>query len=223
VFSNPSFEIFDFTDRLTRFQIFLGSQEPVDVQAGIPVLPDATSAVAGFAQIAAVGMGPVPGRYSALSAQLRTQLETVPISGDGSLAYRPCDVLLKDGRRVDRVYVVPEEPYSLLWGVWPEDDKGKNAIPIDDVASLQDSVHRLPAPLANKLYAAGESGMGYVLFTVMFDDSARLAIVAGNAVDFIEYPAGKGPQNVVDVLPHVGRDSPDLHRAPAYQWCLYSE
>jgi hypothetical protein len=222
VFSSSSLESFNFTDRLSRYQIHFWSKEPVDNQMGVPVPPVAMPLIGGFAQISAIGSGPVPARYSAVSDELRAQLERIPTSGDGSLAYRPCDVILKDGQRVNRVYVIPEEPYILTWGVWPEDDKGKKSIRIEDVSTIEESSHRLPAPLASKLYMAGESGMGYTIFTVVFDDGSRVAIGTGNAIDFIDYPAGKGPRNVVDVLPHVGRDAPDLHRGSEYYWCLYS-
>jgi hypothetical protein len=223
VFSSSSSETFNFTDKLSRHQIHFWSKEPVDNQMGVPVPPVAMPPIGGFAQISAIGIGLVPARYSAISNKLRAQLERIPTSGDGSLAYRPCDVILKDGQRVDRVYVIPEEPYILTWGVWPEDDKGKKSIRIEDVSIVEQSSHRLPASLASKLYKAGESGMGYTIFTVVFDDGSRLAIQTGNAIDFINYPVGKGLQNVIDVLPHVGRDAPDLRSGPEYHWCLYSD
>jgi hypothetical protein len=40
-------------------------------------------------------------------------------------------------------------------------------VAIQDVTQIADSPVRLPAELANQLYAAGESGMGYVVFTVV--------------------------------------------------------
>jgi hypothetical protein len=162
-------------------------------------------------------------RYSKISADLRAELSRIPAVGDFGLEYPPCDVRLKDGRRVSRVYVVPEDPYIKIWGVWPEDDKGKLSVLIDDVVEIRESADRLPASMAAKLYAAGESGMGYCVFTVLFNDGACLPFASGGAVDFIEYPPGKGPANVVDVIPHEGRDEPDLRRAPEFHWCLYSE
>jgi hypothetical protein len=80
----------------------------------------------------------------------------------------------------------------------------------------------LPARFANKLYNAGESGMGYTIFTVVFSDGTKQAYSAGNAVDFIRYPEGKGPADVADVLPHEGRNEIQI-RVPEYYWCLYSE
>jgi hypothetical protein len=221
IFSNGDRETFNFTDKLTRYQVHVHSQEPVDNAIRIPT--NGIPLMGGFAQIAAVGTGPIPPRYSAATLDLQAQLGRIPTACDGFLAYRPCDVVLEDGRRVDRVYVVPEEPYILSWSPWPEEDRGKNAIRIDDLAAVEESRHRLPAPFATRLYAAGESGMGYTIFTVFFDDGSRIAIRTGNAIDFIDYPPGKGPVNVVDVLPHFGRDDPDLRRGPEYSWCLYSD
>jgi hypothetical protein len=161
-------------------------------------------------------------RYPKIAADLRAQLARIPAAGDYGLEYPPCDVRLKDGRRLSHVYVVPEDRYIQVWGVWPEDDEGKRSVQIEEVVEICESADRLPAKLAAKLYAAGESGMGYCIFTVVFDDGSRLPFVSGNAIDFIEYPQGKGPANVVDVIPHEGRNEPDLRKAPDYYWCLYA-
>jgi len=73
-------------------------------------------------------------RYPKITADLRAQLALISAAGDFGLEYPPCDVRLKDGRRVFRVYVVPEDRYIKVWGVWPEDDKNKRSVRIDDVA-----------------------------------------------------------------------------------------
>lgn len=217
-FSSPNLETFDFTGRLTRYQVHVTSEEPQEsVEPGVP-LPTLPLA-GGFAQISAVGAGPIPARYPEVSAEIRAQLEAIPVSVDQLMPYRPCDVVLKDRRRIDCVYVVPEEPYILMWGVWPE---ANASVAVDDLATVVESRHRLPAPFARKLYAAGESGMGYTIFTVVFDDGSRIAVQTGNAIDFVNYPVGKGPANVTDVLPHVGRGDPQVSSAPAYRWCLYA-
>ena len=57
--------------------------------------------------------------------------------------------------------------------------------------------------------------MGYTVFTVVFKTAIpflrrRKTYLTGNAVDFIEYPLGAGPEDVVSVLPHVGRRSASL-------------
>ena len=69
--------------------------------------------------------------------------------------------------------------------------------------------------------------MGYSLFTVIFksDNSSSQssqAYITGGAVDFIDYPEGKGPKDVFRVLLHVGRESNYID-GPKYYWCLYSE
>jgi hypothetical protein len=117
-----------------------------------------------------------------------------------------------------------------LWGVYPSSDPGKSEVSVSDLVSVVESPSRLPAPLATELYKAGESGMGYTVFTVIFKTMIqfirrRKTYLTGNAVDFIEYPLGTGPKDVVSVLPHVGRRTASLARQPRpkYYWCLYTE
>ena len=163
-------------------------------------------------------------RYPKLPPELRDALFAIPPSRDGAMAYRPCDVTTADGRTIARVYIVAEQPYIERWGVWPEDDGGKSSVAIEKIREIRESPSRLPPEFANRLYAAGESGMGYHLFTVVFDDGDRRTFASGNAVDFITYPAGKGPQNVSAVLPDSdGRDPPPIYRTPDYHWCLYDD
>lgn len=143
------------------------------------------------------------------------------------LAYYPCLVTTKDGTSLDRVYLVSEIPWITLWGVYPNQDHGKYEVLVSDVVSVVESPSRLPATVATELYKAGESGMGYTVFTVVFKRTIpllrqRRVYVTGNAVDFIDYPNGKGPNDVVEVLPHVGRN-PRYKQGPNYYWCLYSE
>jgi hypothetical protein len=147
-----------------------------------------------------------------------------PIVG---VTYYPCIVTLNDGTLLDRVCLVPQASWIKLWGIYPGQDHGKSEVQLSDISSIADSPSRLPARFANELYAAGESGMGYAVFTVVFSgpipgSGSRQAYVSGNAVDFIDYPEGKGPGDVVSVLPHVGRDS-NCTNGPKYYWCLYSE
>jgi hypothetical protein len=160
--------------------------------------------------------------YEKLPPHLQAALFAIEPSICGDLQYRPCTVTLKNGDVSDIVYVVPADPYIRQWGVWPENDRGKKSVRIEDVASIEESPIRLPPKFANELYNAGESGMGYTIFTVVFSDGERHAYSAGGAVDFIRYPSGKGPANVVGVLPHVGRNNQNISQVPPYYWCLYS-
>jgi hypothetical protein len=115
-----------------------------------------------------------------------------------------------------------EGPYIRHWGVYPQQDHGKSYISVEDVDALAESPRRLPAQFTNKLYENGESGMGYTIFTVVFADGSRQAYGTGNAVDFIRYPDGKGQSDVVDVLPHEGRNAEPVS-SPEYYWCLFAE
>lgn len=160
-------------------------------------------------------------RYPVLPDHIREALNGIVPSGDNELWYFPCSVTLSDGRIFDTVYIEPEMPYLRYWGVYPEDDQGKRFIKIEDVVKVKDSPTRLPARFANQIYDHGESGMGYTIFTVVFSDGERQAYGTGNAVDFIRYPDGKGPNDVSSVLPHEGRNAQPVG-PPAWYWCLYS-
>jgi hypothetical protein len=160
--------------------------------------------------------------FPKLPEKLREDLRTITPSMDGDLSYWPCAARMKDGTVLACVYVVPEGPYIKHWGVYPQQDRAKSYISLSDVDALAESPRRLPAQFANKLYQSGESGMGYTIFTAVFADGSRQACCAGNAVDFIRYPAGKGQSDVIEVLPHEGRNS-ELVRCPEYYWCLFSD
>jgi len=151
-------------------------------------------------------------------------LDLVATSGSPEdILYYPCFVTLRDGRAIDRVYVQEAQTYIRSWGVWPEKDSGKRSLPIEDVIMIESSPTRLPARIATEIYKSGESGMGFNIFTLIFADGQRQAYCAGNAVDFAIYPPGKGPDDVLAVLLHEGRNDPEIIWPPHYYWCLYSE
>jgi hypothetical protein len=167
--------------------------------------------------------------YPSLAGQLQQQLSKIPPSRDGGIEYRPCRVTLDDGTERDCVLLVNAADYIAYWGVWPEDDPYKRSVRIERVASIHESTRRLPARCANALYEAGETGMGYFVFTVVLGDGRRLPFVTGNVVDFPALPPDVATTDVVEVLPHVGLDA-FRHRVPTasegaadYAWCLYSD
>ncbi len=162
-------------------------------------------------------------RYGTLPKHVRSALFAIEPAISGGLEYRPCTVTLLNGDVSDIVYVVEAARYIRQWGIWPEEDSAKRSVRIENVAAIQESPCRLPARFANELYQAGESGMGYSIFTIVFADETRQACVAGNAIDFVRYPPDKGPGDVVAVLPHEGRNIEPLVQVPPYCWCLYSE
>ena len=154
---------------------------------------------------------------------LLEQVQAVPPSGAGDLLYRPCQVTLIDGRVLDRVYVQEAYTWKQRWGVWPEDDRGKDAISIEEVSSISESPSRLPATLATRLLEAGESGMGYTKFTLVLRDGRRINAITGDAVDFVALAPGVSVAEIVEVVPHVhdGEPAPSSLEPP-YWWCLYT-
>jgi hypothetical protein len=70
------------------------------------------------------------------------------------------------------------------------------------------------------MYAAGESGMGYCLFTLRFVDGSEQSYCTGNLVDFVALPEGKNIADIVGLDPHQGR-SDSAMRGLDYSWCLF--
>lgn len=161
-------------------------------------------------------------RYPMRTPELRAQLDQVVPSVDGALEYFPCCVRTKDGREIDRVYVVGAQSYIAQWGVWPDQDPHKFEVPLEDVVEIRESPTRLPARLANELYRAGESGMGYTAFTVTFRDGTDQSYVCGNAIDFVSVPPGQTSRDIVAVTPHAGRERAISDHVP-YYWCIHGD
>jgi hypothetical protein len=156
-----------------------------------------------------------------LPSALRRQLEAVPPSVDSGLAYRPCTVALRDGSFRDFVYVQEVGAWASRWigkGLIPE-----RRMTVDEVTSVAESRRRLPIAIANQLYDVGETGMGYYVFTLVFDDGREVPCLTGGAVDFIDLPDELDPARVVDV--RVGVPTIELSKyanAADYLWCFYS-
>lgn len=129
-------------------------------------------------------------------------------------------VSLTNGQQRDCVYMVEAKSYIRVWGVWPDDDPGERAILLEDVAEIQPSPSRLPVTFARQMYAIGESGMGYCIFTLYFSDGARQAYCTGNLIDFPELPESKSISDVVAIKPNEGRGEQGLG-TQEYYWCLF--
>jgi len=143
------------------------------------------------------------------------QLREIQPSRDGSVAYYPCRVRLVGGDVRDHVCFVDAADYARIWGTAME----RPSLQAVDVEMVEDTPDRLAPAFADELYTAGESGMGYCLFTLSFRDGSLQAYVTGNAVDFLEYPPGKRPADVIRVFPHEGRERPHLHGL-FFEWCV---
>jgi hypothetical protein len=159
-------------------------------------------------------------RYPALPVRLKTQLDRIVPSICGALRYFPCCIRTKEGQTIDRVYVVDAQQYIDVWGVWPDQDSRKAEVRIQDVDEIFESPTRLPPRIANELYRAGESGMGYIAFSVTFKDGARTVYVCGGALDFVSLPPSRSVEDIAEVVPHVGRDRAVSENLP-YYWCIH--
>ena len=131
---------------------------------------------------------------------------------DGMIEYFPCMVHLTNGEQHDCVYVVDAKSYIRIWGVWPDEDCGKRALAIQDVAQIHLSPSRLPVQFARQMYAVGESGMGYCIFTLQFADGTRQTYCTGNLIDFPELPKGKSVRDVVALSLNEGASEQSLGR-----------
>lgn len=167
--------------------------------------------------------------YPNLTGRLRSQWKAVRKSCNRTIptlvtCYRPCQVTLDDGAVVDEVYVMHAQEYIDIWGIWPDQDRGKREIDLSRVVEISESPSRLPPKIANEIYKAGESGMGWCVFTLVFKDGARQEVASGNAVDFVKLPAGKRMTDIVKVLPHEGgRDAANESASLDYHWCLFGK
>src|SRR5262245_17305937 len=118
---------------------------------------------------------PGPKAYPELPTALREQLALIQPSRDQFMTYHPCAVVLADGSIHERVYVQDAQTYISVWGVWPDDDSGKKSIDISQVVAIRESIERLPPSIADRIYQAGESGMGYTVFKLVFRDGSTQA------------------------------------------------
>lgn len=157
-----------------------------------------------------------------LTADLAAQLERVETSHDRSFRYAPCSVTLRSGEVLPRVYVAEEAAYLGFWG----DDPSRPMVDLAEVEIITESPERLPAELADEVYAVGESGMGYVVFTVRLRDGREVPFSTGNAVDFLDWPTNVSALDAVAVMPNTGREffierDGGGRRGADYLWCLY--
>jgi hypothetical protein len=157
-----------------------------------------------------------------ITDELKEQLLQVTPSKDTSMEYRACQVTLSNGDTLNNVYVQEEQSYLATWGVMPDKDRGKRYLLIEDIVEIKESPNRLPPDLANKIYRAGESGMGYCLYKLVLDNGETIDVCTGNAVDFVPLPKGLTTKNIKDVLPHRASRK-DFVSAPEYYWCLFKD
>jgi len=160
-------------------------------------------------------------RFPVIRPEIAAMLECITPTGDGRILYYPCSVKMKDGTEHRFVCFAEARSWLAAWAPLPGVELGRHHLDIRDIATLRECSSRLPPAFANRLYEAGESGMGFSIFTLRFSDGTSAAYCSGNAVDFIDYPEGKSGRDIVDLIPHVGRGDPQLRNAPELRWCIF--
>jgi len=159
--------------------------------------------------------------YPTLSTKQRLQLIRIEPSVYLGLEYRPCRLTLRDGTLIERAYVVSAEQYHPVWGIWPEDDDGKSAVDIAEVADIAGSPERLPKRFADEVYGAKETMAGHHIFRLEWRDEYKQTYVTGSAVDFLPEPSGHRLKDALIVHPHKGKGDPATRRGLRYHWCLF--
>jgi hypothetical protein len=122
--------------------------------------------------------------------------------------YWPCELVLTDGRVVPRA-ICRENPRWSDKGDWINPER---------IVEIRPSTRRLPAPLAEKLYRAGESGMGYLIYVLELQSGETLACFSAGIVDFPGIPVGIRTEDMREVYPHQGR-AMTIHNDPTFEWC----
>jgi hypothetical protein len=192
--------------RLSRREILFGAS--IAMAAPMLLTPKRASAASSAAQ------------YPIISVKLKRKLAKIVPSIDHHRKYYPCLATLIDDIKLDCVYLIEADAYVQQWA-----NSGRTVLSLDRVTDIEESPSRLPPKLADKLYRSGESGMGYHVFTIVFDDGSRLPCRTGDAVDFVEMPNEFAGRKIVNALPHVGRkqilDGAAQGRNAAYFWCPF--
>lgn len=158
-----------------------------------------------------------------ISDDLLRQLLSVPTSIDGLFEYRPCCVRLRNGSWRDGVYIHDLETYLDLWSTVPGADRSDYELAFGEVVEIVDSPRRLPPPIANALYAAGESAMGGCYFVLVTRSGLRIPCQTGNFVDFVELPENVAPTDIVHVEPHAdeARTASNPAKSLHIGWSVY--
>lgn len=180
----------------------------------------ALSAMAAIPRAARAAIDPAEQKFPLITRALAAELKVIEPSVAKNTKLYPCLATLTDGRQIDGVYMVDAGAFLKI-----DDLSDRTVLPLSRVAHIENSPTRLPAKLANQIYRSGEYGMGYYVFTLVFDDGSRLPCRTGDLVDFLDLPDAFAARKIARVLPHVGDKvvplgKPQGHSAAAV-WCPF--
>ena len=124
------------------------------------------------------------------------------------------------GARSDGIPLCVEgECQFLLWRV----DEFTITVPSNEIRCIAKSPHALPSHLVDKLYAGGETGMGYYVHTIVFEDNSTIVCMCPcEVLMFPDLPSSKRIDMVRDVIPHSKESAPKKYGCYAaehyYTW-----
>lgn len=165
--------------------------------------------------------------FGRLDRQLLAEIDAITPTTDGWFTFVPARVELVSGGVCERVYCLDVDRQRVS-SVQLEALAESGAIDPSEVRHIGESSLRLPAELAQRVYDAGESGMGYVIFGVVLRDGRILQRLTGNFVDFPTLPEGVQTADIADVVVGVDRMSYFRDRPPgadegsaSFRWLLF--
>lgn len=142
--------------------------------------------------------------FGTISLDLYRQLTRIAPSPSVGGLY-PCRVITKSGKTIDRVFMseVPADWCPAVLG--PEFrvsmrglERESPLLPVEDIASIEESPYRLSPRLVAKLH---ESGMGFCIYTLVFSDGQRHTHLSlASWMDFTELPEGMTGSDVIDAI-----------------------
>lgn len=155
-----------------------------------------------------------------LPQHVQVALSQIEPSITMGLRHWPCDIELVGGRIEERVILTTPGAVGI-------DSRGSEVLRLaaDEIVMVRNHRDRLPPKLANRLYARGESGMGYFIFAVKLRDGRELPFFTGDIVDFPNWPPGVHASDVVKLCkdePRALRDREvtEHEETRPHRWCV---
>jgi hypothetical protein len=158
-----------------------------------------------------------------LSAILQRELDTIePSVFEPGLLLYPCSAKLRDGTEVAHMYFVEVSIFRKMFrGESPLKVPGLRWVSPDAIESIAPDPTRLPVRFANELYRMTDVGWGTRIFTLVFSWWCRRYYSVGSLVDFLEYPARRGPEDIKRVILY-GKRKRLRTPTPEPSWCVFS-
>lgn len=139
------------------------------------------------------------------------------------LPYLPAEVLLDDNTSIDRVIFYGYNALHREFG----NQRQEPLIALERVRDVKPSRSQL-APRFVQMVVPHSEVWGIYCFTLIMDDSKEVYYETGEPVDFLSFPPGYGPTNVVGV--RTGRvefvtfsQARSIWHGSEFSWCLYTE